>query len=111
MNEKKKQSPERLEYLRNYRKNHKEQQKIYQRRYIEKLRQQGKFPITTSMKLRKQLVAYENMRKEAIEYIKNNQTPISEPSTTLMKLYGKCLFEKHCEDLLKILNKVGGSDE
>jgi len=55
--------------------------------------------------------AYESMRKEAIEYIKNNQTPISEPSTTLMKLYGKCLFEKHCEDLLNILNKVGGSDE
>ena len=50
----------------------------------------------------------ENIRKEAIEYIENNQTPISEPTTTLMKLYGRCLFERHCDDLLNILNK--GSD-
>ena len=50
-----KQSPERLEYLRNYRKNHKEQQRKYQRKYIDKLRQQGKYPISTSMKLRNEI--------------------------------------------------------
>lgn len=92
MNEKKKQSPERLEYLRNYRKNHKEQQKIYQRRYIEKLRQQGKFPITTSMKLRKQLEAYENMRKEAIEYTKSH--------------FKEMVADEEAQILLNILNKV-----
>lgn len=101
MNGKKKQSPERLEYLRNYRKNHKEQQRIYQKRYVEKLRQQGKFPITTSMKLRKQLEAYENMRKEIKDFL---------------DLYAGmdnnfCLDYHDLNKLYDILNKVGGSDE
>ena len=55
--------------------------------------------------LQQKVKQLENIRKEAIEYIENNQTPISEPTTTLMKLYGRCLFERHCDDLLNILNK------
>ena len=55
--------------------------------------------------LQQKVEQLENIRKEAIEYIENNQTPISEPTTTLMKLYGRCLFERHCDDLLNILNK------
>ena len=63
-----KQSPERLEYLRNYRKNHKEQQRKYQKKYIDKLRQQGKYPISTSMKLRNEIqdLKQELQRKDNI---------------------------------------------
>ena len=72
-----KQSPERLEYLRNYRKNHKEQQRTYQKKYIDKLRQQGKYPISTSMKLRneietlkQELQRKDNIINELKEYLK-----------------------------------------
>ena len=49
------------------------------------------------MKLRKQLEAYENMRKEAIEFIKDMQFQYDD--------------FKDLDFLLNILNKVGGSDE
>lgn len=50
--------------------------------------------------LLKQLEAYENMRKEAIEYSQD------------LRLYDNESIEfKISDDLLNILNKVGGSDE
>ena len=51
----------------------------------------------------RQLEAYENMRKLAIEYIKYNATSNYFDSE-------KNRFRRE-EDLLNILNKVGGSDE
>lgn len=56
----------------------------------------------------KQLEAYENMRKEAIEYIKEHS------EMTDLKIYGidnVLAFRGNVEDLLNILNKIGGSDE
>jgi conjugal transfer/entry exclusion protein len=46
--------------------------------------------------LQEQLEAYENMRKEAIDYLKE------------FGFYG---FNKNWQDLLNIFNKVGGSNE
>ena len=52
--------------------------------------------------LLKQLETYENMRKEAIEYVKwQRENP----------QYDNVWREKECESLLNILNKVGGNDE
>ena len=53
--------------------------------------------------LQDKLEAYENMRKLAIEYIKYNATSNYFDSE-------KNMFRRE-EDLLNILNKVGGSDE
>ena len=53
-------------------------------------------------KLRKKLEAYENMRKEIKEYI--------EKQVICMKK-GNLLIEVNVDELLYILNKVGGSDE
>jgi uncharacterized protein YacL (UPF0231 family) len=51
-------------------------------------------------KLQKQLETYENMRKELIEYSQD------------LRLYDNESIEfKISDDLLNILNKVGGSDE
>lgn len=53
------------------------------------------FMYGANMNLLEQLEAYENMRKEAIEYIED-----------VMELTKQCP-----QDLLNILNKVGGSNE
>lgn len=47
--------------------------------------------------LQKQLEAYENMRKEAIEYTKSH--------------FKEMVADEEAQILLNILNKVGGSDE
>ena len=72
---------------------------------VEQLEKENEATLKNYGNLVKEWKQLENIRKEAIEYIENNQTPISEPTTTLMKLYGRCLFERHCDDLLNILNK------
>ena len=74
---------------------------------VEQLEKENEATLKNYGNLVKEWKQLENIRKEAIEYIENNQTPISEPTTTLMKLYGRCLFERHCDDLLNILNKGG----
>ena len=56
-------------------------------------------------KLQKQLEAYENMKKEAIEYIK--KLDIIDKNIKI----DYCVDEDIKDDLLNILNKVGGSDE
>lgn len=59
-------------------------------------------------KLKKQLEAYENMRKEAIEYIENYYIFDDENG----EYYQTHDFDKsNAKKLHDILNKVGGSDE
>ena len=55
--------------------------------------------------LQDKLEAYENMRKEAIEYIK--KLDIIDKNIKI----DYCVDEDIKDDLLNILNKVGGSDE
>lgn len=58
-------------------------------------------------KLEKQLEAYENMRKEAIKYIHDKFDRFDCDGNL-----GISMQISYCEeDLLNILNKVGGSDE
>jgi hypothetical protein len=57
---------------------------------------------------RKQLEEYENMRKEAIDYLKENS------EMTNLQIYGienVLSFRGNVNDLLNILNKVGGDNE
>ena len=52
-------------------------------------------------KIIEQLEAYENMRKEAIEYIEDNSVFLENDEYEVLNK----------KDLLNILNKIGGSDE
>lgn len=65
---------------------------------IEKLTKQNLNLKNKNKKLKKQLEAYENMRKEALKTI--HETDDKPPKYYELK-----------SDLLNILNKVGGSDE
>lgn len=73
------------------------------KKYNEKLKE--------NIRLKKQLEAYENMRKEAIKFIRDR--------TRLIKIIDKIdefeldlyLKENEINELLNILNKIGGSDE
>lgn len=56
--------------------------------------------------LQKQLEAYENMRKEAINKLKEHKKDLDYEPWSLYEVRGSILF-----DLSNILNKVGGSDE
>ena len=58
-------------------------------------------------KLQKQLEAYENMRKEAIEYIEHAR--FIREQVILKRSYA--LQDFQVKDLLNILNKLGNSDE
>lgn len=65
--------------------------------------------------LKEENEAYENMRKEAIEYIHNKLFYIQEETIVPTSTTAKIEIERHIyskkKDLLNILNKVGGSDE
>lgn len=80
--------------------NNQEKQQVIEYAYmyddLRYLREHGRY-------LQKQLEAYENMRKEAIEYVKYNATSNYFDSE-------KNMFRRE-EDLLNILNKVGGDNE
>ena len=73
------------------------------KKYNEKLKE--------NIKLKKQLEAYENMRKEAIEYIENHIKYENDDTFNGMQFFSYHLYDFDKKDLLNILNKVGGSDE
>ena len=56
--------------------------------------------------LKKQLEAYKNMRKEAINKLKEHKKDLDYEPWSIYEIKGSILF-----DLVDILNKVGGSDD
>ena len=62
-------------------------------------------------RLQKQLEAYENMRKEAIKYVEEHIIYETDDCINGMHFCSYHLYDFSKEDLLNILNKVGGSDE
>lgn len=61
--------------------------------------------------LQKQLEAYENMRKEVINYIEKHIKYETDDCFNSMQFCSYHLYDFSKGDLLNILNKVGGSDE
>ena len=64
-----------------------------------------------NIKQQKQLEAYENMRKEAIEYAKNSIDLLKPPSVSTINEEEYAPYIIIHDNYLNILNKVGGSDE
>lgn len=84
-------------------------------RIINKIAKDYGYDVASTLELmffkkEKQLEAYENMRKEAIEKAKDIRQFVYDE---LVDRYVCGATETHCkiQDLLNILNKVGGSDE
>lgn len=78
----------------------------YAEKYIEEHTTRKKYYSEESYnKIKQQLEEYENMRKEAIDFIKKHIRIDDE-----YPAYMEMLVEEK-NDLLNILNKVGGSDE
>ena len=62
-------------------------------------------------KIKQQLEAYENMRKEAKKYIEEHIVYETDDCINGMQFCSYHLYDFSKEDLLNILNKIGGSDE
>lgn len=124
MNEARKQKQR--EYARRYYEEHKEELRIkkneYRKNNLEKYRKNQKKYYQNNKdyynnyskewnkqkldNLLKQLEAYENMRKEAINKLKEHKKDLDYEPWSIYEIKGSILF-----DLADILNKVGGSDE
>lgn len=63
------------------------------------------------LKILKENEAYENMRKEANNYIEKHIKYETDDCINGMQFCSYHLYDFSKEDLLNILNKVGGSDE
>lgn len=88
--------------------NNQEKQQVIEYAYmyddLRYLREHGRY-------LQKQLEAYENMRKEANNYIEKHIKYETDDCINGMQFCSYHLYDFSKEDLLNILNKVGGSDE